>query len=66
MTGGSGRIRGFLKIGGLSRFVTIPIVEVDGRVAAAHSSNGGGIRMNDLSVKHRRAIEDIGSEGASC
>lgn len=49
MTGG-GSPSAFLKIGGLSRFVTIRNVEVDGAWPAL-ATNGIGISVNDHSVK---------------
>jgi hypothetical protein len=60
MTGGAGP-SAFLRIGGLSRFVTIRNVEVDGAWPAL-SSGGSGIRVNDLAV-NRSAYPNLWREG---
>jgi hypothetical protein len=60
MTGGGGP-SAFLKIGGLSRFVTIRNVEIDGAWPAL-ASNGIGISVNDHEV-NRADHPDLWREG---
>jgi hypothetical protein len=60
MTGG-GAPSAFLRIAGLSRFVTIRNIEVDGAWPALAKS-GSGIRINDQSV-NRNAYPNVWREG---
>jgi len=58
---GGGAPTSFMKIGGLSRFVRIRSVEVDGKWPAIAKS-GAGIRLNDLQVR-RSANPGLWREG---
>jgi parallel beta helix pectate lyase-like protein len=60
ITGGAGP-SAYLRIGGLSRFVTVRNVEIDGKWPAI-AKNGSGIRMNDLEV-NRSAHPGLWREG---
>ena len=60
MTGG-GAPTSFMKIGGLSRFVTVRNVEIDGKWPAIAKS-GAGVRLNDLQIR-RSAYPGLWREG---